>query len=92
MAGPARKGDTDNFGYTIEGGCDPTVKIDGQPVAVKGSTMNDGVAISGDTVDSIRVNGVPIAVVGSTTEKHPNNPGKAQPGTINVGASDVNIG
>lgn len=92
MPAPARKGDTDNFGYSIAGGCDDTVKINGQPVAVKGSTMNDGVAITGGTVDSVKVNGIPLAVVGSTTEKHPYDPGKAQPGTINVGADNVKIG
>ena len=91
MANAARKGDTDQFGHTIENGCIDSVKIDGQPAAVKGSTMDDTVAITGDVIESVRINGQPVAVVGSTTEKHIKDPGKKQPGTIKVGASDVNI-
>ena len=89
MPGIARKGDSDQFGHTIEGGCIDSVRIDGQPVAVKGSTMDDGVAITGECLDSIRVNGQPIVVKGSTTEKHVKDPGKKQPGTIKNVATDV---
>lgn len=93
MGAPAaRKGDTDDMQHTINGGVVDSVKIDGQPVAVKGSTMDDGVAITGGVVDSVRINGQPIAVKGSTTEKHVKDPNKNQVGTINSGASDVNIG
>jgi uncharacterized Zn-binding protein involved in type VI secretion len=89
MPSIACKGDSDNFGHTIDGGCVDSVKINGQPVAVKGSTMDDGVAIVGDCIDGIKVNGQPIAVKGSTTEKHVKDPGKKQPGTIQTVASDV---
>jgi uncharacterized Zn-binding protein involved in type VI secretion len=89
MPGIARKGDSDNFGHTIEGGCIDSVKIDGQPVAVKGSTMDDGVSIVGDCLDSVKINGVPVAVKGSTTEKHVKDPGKKQPGTIQNVSTDV---
>jgi uncharacterized Zn-binding protein involved in type VI secretion len=91
MANAARKGDTDNFGHSITGNCDDVVRIDGSPAATKGSTMDDGVAIVGDVISTVRFNGQPAAVVGSTTEKHARDPGGNQPGTIKVGASDVNI-
>jgi uncharacterized Zn-binding protein involved in type VI secretion len=91
MANPARKGDTDDLGHTIDGGCEDTVKIDGQPAAVKGSTMDDGVAIISDTIDTVKINGNPIAVVGSMTDKHTKDPGKGKQGTINMGASSVNV-
>jgi uncharacterized Zn-binding protein involved in type VI secretion len=89
MSGIARKGDTDNFGHTIDGGCDAGVTIDGIAVAVKGSTMDDGVAITGGTISGITVNGIPVAVIGSTTDPHTQNPGKNQVGTINVGDAGV---
>lgn len=89
MPGIARKGDTDNFGHSIVGGCVDSVKINGQPVAVKGSTMDDGVAIVSDCIDAVKINGVPVAVKGSTTDKHIADPGKRQPGTIQNTASDV---
>jgi len=88
----ARKGDTDDFGYTITSGVSDSVRIDGAYVATQGSTMDDGVAIIGGLIDSVKINGQPIAVKGSTTDKHPHNPGGHQPGTINSGASDVRIG
>ena len=91
MSGIARKGDTDNFGHSISGGCDAGVTIDGAPVAVKGSTMDDGVSITSGTIPTVRFNGQPAAVVGSTTEKHTRDPGSKQQGTINSGASAVNI-
>jgi len=91
MANAARKGDIDNFGHSITAAVSDTVKIDGQFVATKGSTMDDGVAIVSDTIATVRFNGQPAAVVGSTTEKHTKDPGKNSPGTIKVGAGDVNI-
>lgn len=94
MSSIARKGDTDNFGWSIVGGCMDDVKIDGQPVAVKGSVMNDGSTIVGGCLDTVKINGVPVAVVGSTTTPHPIpfTPGWLCPGTIVVGAGDVNGG
>lgn len=89
MPGIARQGDTDNFGYTISGGCDSGVTIDGVPVAVKGSTMSDGVAITSGVDSGVTVNGIPVAVIGSTTDPHPNDPGKNQHGTINTGDNGV---
>jgi uncharacterized Zn-binding protein involved in type VI secretion len=89
MPGVARKGDTDDFGHSIDGGCVDTVKINGQPVAVKGSTMDDGVSITSGCIDTVKINGTPIAVKGSTTEKHMKDPGKKQPGTIQNVANDV---
>ena len=87
----ARKGDQDDRAHTITSGVVDSVKIDGQPVATQGSTMDDGVAITSGTIATVKFNGQPAAVVGSTTEKHTQDPGKNQPGTIKVGASDVNI-
>ena len=89
MSGIARKGDTDNFGHAIVGGCDEGVLIDGIPVAVKGSTMDDGVSISGGVNSEITVNGIPVAVIGSTTDAHVSDPGKSQIGTINSGDNDI---
>lgn len=91
MSKAARKGDTDNFSHSITSGCDDTVKIEGQPAAVQGSTMDDGVSITSGTIPTVRFNGQPAAVVGSTTEKHTRDPGSKQQGTINSGASAVNI-
>jgi uncharacterized Zn-binding protein involved in type VI secretion len=91
MANAARKGDTDNFGHTIASAVSDSVRIDGAYVATQGSTMDDGVAITSGTIDTVRFNGQPAAVVGSTTAPHTQDPGKNQSGTIQVGASDVNI-
>ena len=93
MGSPAaRQNDTDDKGHTITGGCVSEVRIDGSPAAVKGSTMDDGVSINGGTVATVRINGQPAAVKGSTTEPHVQNPHKNESGTINSGASAVNIG
>ena len=89
MSGIARKGDTDNFGHTITGGCEDGVTIDGNAVAVKGSTMDDGVSINSGTVSGVTVNGIPVAVIGSGTDPHTKDPGKNQSGTINVGDNGV---
>mgnify|MGYP003342124793 CR=1 FL=1 len=92
MPAAARQGDPDQFGYTITGGTDALVKIDGQPAAVNGSTLSDGIAVDTGTIATVRFNGSPAAVVGSSTSgKHPANPGKNQSGTIVSGSSAVNI-
>jgi len=92
MAKAARKGDPDQFGYTIAGGTDGTVRIDGAEAAVSGSTLSDGIAVNTGTIATVRFNGSPAAVVGSSTSgKHPNNPGKNQSGVIQSGSAAVNI-
>lgn len=86
----ARKGDTDDLGYTITSECDDTVKINGQPVAVKGSKMDDGVAIVDGVSETVKVNGIPVALKGSTTERHEHKPKGV--GTINQGSDDTKSG
>jgi uncharacterized Zn-binding protein involved in type VI secretion len=85
--GIARKGDTDDLGYTIVGDCSTDVKINGQPVALKDSTMDDGVAIVSELSTSIKVNGRFVALKGSRTEYHEHKPKGI--GTINQGSDDV---
>ena len=84
----ARKGDTDDKGFTIVGAVADTVTINGQPAAVQGSTMNDGQTIVGGLVSGVTINGKPAAVKTSTTTAHP----IVGPGTINTGADTVTIG
>jgi uncharacterized Zn-binding protein involved in type VI secretion len=92
MPAAARSTDLDQFGYTIAGGTDATVRIDGLEAAVNGSTLSDGLSIDTGTIATVRFNGAEAAVVGSSTSaKHPNNPGKTQSGVIASGSAAVNI-
>jgi len=91
MSNPAaRKGDTDDLGYSITGAVSDTVTINGRPAAVKGSTMNDGETITGGCSSTVTINGKPAAVKSSTTTPHKNDPKGT--GTINSGSDTVTIG
>jgi len=85
----ALKGDQDSLGYTIQSGCSPDVRINGQPVALKGSVMSDGVSIVSEVSTSVRVNGKFVARSGSQTEEHTHDPRGV--GTIRA-SSDVSVG
>jgi uncharacterized Zn-binding protein involved in type VI secretion len=88
----ARKGDTDDKGYTITGAVSDNVIINGQPAAVKGSTMNDGESIVGAVSATVTINGRPAAVKGSTTSAHQKDAPQKGVGTINSGSDTVTIG
>lgn len=93
MSNPAaRKGDTDDKGYTITGLVSDNVTINGRPAATKGSTMNDGESITGGVSDTVRINGKPAAVKTSTTSSHKNNNPQKDVGTVNSGSDTVTIG
>jgi uncharacterized Zn-binding protein involved in type VI secretion len=93
MSNPAaRKGDTDDKGYTITGAVSDTVRINNQPAAVKGSTMNDGESIVGGVSATVRINGRPAAVKTSTTTAHQKDAPHKGIGTINSGSDTVTIG
>lgn len=93
MSNPAaRKGDTDDKGYTITGAVSDNVRINNQLAAVKGSTMNDGESITGGVSATVFINGRAAAVKTSTTSPHQNNSPQKGVGTINSGSDTVTIG
>jgi uncharacterized Zn-binding protein involved in type VI secretion len=92
MPAAARQNDTDDKGHKITGDVSATVNINGTPAATEGSKMDDGVVINGAVSSTVKINGKFAAVAGSTTQKHVKRPNQKQPGTINSGSPNVNIG